>query len=168
MTKSYGDTVVKAVEQKPTICSGGTMGEQVALEQYLRAMTAESDETGIKLMGADQGFHNYLYYSNKLANCATIRSLTVQDQGSAIINNLGAMRTKPLEEWGNGKILDIVTNEDGTTQAIRILNWDGELSPVVHQFDRHKVLSEYWYKKMGGQFLREWRAKMSKAMTPNQ
>ena len=60
LEKSYGDTVVAAVEDKPTICSGSTMGEKVALEQYLRAMTVESDETGTKLMGADQGFHNYL------------------------------------------------------------------------------------------------------------
>ena len=81
------------------------MGEQIALETYLRAMVSESDETGTKLMGADQGFHNYLYYTNKLANADTIRSIVVFDQGRGIINNLGAMRTKPLEEWGNGNIV---------------------------------------------------------------
>ena len=72
------------------------MGEQIAIETYLRAMVNESDETGTKLMGADQGFHNYLYYSNKLANANSIKSITVFDQGFAIINNLGAMRTKEL------------------------------------------------------------------------
>jgi hypothetical protein len=51
LTTSYGEDVVKSVEDKPTICSGSTMGEQVALEQYLRAMVSESDETGVKLMG---------------------------------------------------------------------------------------------------------------------
>ena len=88
--------MVTALEDKPTICSGSTMGEQVAIETYLRAMVNESDETGTKLMGADQGFHNYLYYSNKLANANSIKSITVFDQGFAIINNLGAMRTKEL------------------------------------------------------------------------
>jgi hypothetical protein len=38
------------------------MGEQVAVSEYLRAMVAESDETKTVLMGADQGFHNFLYY----------------------------------------------------------------------------------------------------------
>lgn len=52
LTTSYGDTVVKSVEHKPTICSGSTMGEQVALEQYLRAMVSESDETKVKLVSA--------------------------------------------------------------------------------------------------------------------
>jgi hypothetical protein len=84
------------------------MGEQqVAVETtYLRAMASESDETGTKLMGADQGFHNYLYCSNTLAHAKTIHSILVQDQGSDIINNLGALRTKELGEWGNGKLVE--------------------------------------------------------------
>lgn len=72
------------------------MGEQIALETYLRAMVSESDETQVKLMGADQGFHNYLHYSNKLANAETIGNVTVFGQGLGTMNNLGAMRTKPL------------------------------------------------------------------------
>ena len=121
------------------------MGEQVALETYLRAMVSESDETGTKLMGADQGFHNYLYYTNKLANAETIRSIVVFDQGRGAINNLGAMRTKPLEEWG-----DVLKAENEYNMTV--LNWDGTPSPVVHQFDRHKVLSKYVYDHLASQF----------------
>lgn len=69
-------------QDKPTICSGATLGEQIALETYLRAMVNEFDETGIKLMGMDQGFHNYLYYSGKLQNALKIRSISVFDQGT--------------------------------------------------------------------------------------
>jgi hypothetical protein len=103
-------------------------------------------------MGADQGFHNYLYYSGKLSNAKGIRSITVQDQGSSIINNLGAMRIKELDQWGNGKLVD--RQKDG---VVRVLNWDGQVSPVVHQFDRHKELSVYWYKKQGSMFVNKWR-----------
>ena len=142
LTNAYGDTVVMALENKPTICSGSTMGEQIAIETYLRAMVAESDDTGTKLMGADQGFHNYLYYSNKLANADTIDSITVFDQGRGTINNLGAMRTSPLEEWG--KVVEQHPPYDNTTMTV--LNWDGTPSPVVHQFDRHKLLSKFVYK----------------------
>ena len=49
------------------------MGEQVAIEAYIRAMVAEADETGTVMMGADQGFHNYLFHTNKLANSKNIR-----------------------------------------------------------------------------------------------
>ncbi len=158
LTSAYGESVINALQDKPTLCSGSTMGEQVAIETYLRAMVAESDETGIKLMGADQGFHNYLHYSNKLANAKTIRSVLVQDQGSAIINNLGALRTKELEEWGNGKLVEATRRKNGNVQSVRVLNWNGELSTVVHQFDRHKLLSIYWYQKKTSEYRAIWEA----------
>lgn len=57
----YGEAVLKALANKPTICSGSTMGEQIAIETYLRAMVNEHDECDVKMTGSDQGFHNYLY-----------------------------------------------------------------------------------------------------------
>ena len=96
------------------------MGEQVAVEQYLRAMVSEADETGTVLMGSDQGFHNRLYYSRKLQNVRSIHDIVVFDQGNGIVNNMGALRTKALEEWGNGKIC-----EKHESKGYRILNWDG-------------------------------------------
>jgi hypothetical protein len=154
LTHAYGAAVAAALRDKPTICSGSTMGEQVAVESYLRAMVSESDETGTKLMGADQGFHNYLYYSNKLAHAETIHSILVQDQGSAIINNLGALRTKELGKWGNGKLIE--ESQKNGRDNIRVLNWNGEPSPVVHQFDRHQLLSLYWYKAKTLEYRAKW------------
>jgi hypothetical protein len=134
------------------------MGEVIALETYLRAMVNEADETQVKLMGADQGFHNYLYYSQKLKNAKTIRSIVVQDQGSGIVNTLGAMRTKNLHEWGNGNLIETTENkEDGKVSDLKVLNWDGEPSPIVHQFDRHELLTKYWYKTKTEEYARAWR-----------
>lgn len=128
------------------------MGERMAIETYLRAMVAESDETGTKLMGADQGFHNFLYYSGKLQMATSISKVVVFDQGRGRINNLGAMRTKPLEAWGNGQI--VKQFPDG---RLEVYNWDGTLSPVVHQFDRHKLLSVYIYDRLTSRYQKEWR-----------
>ena len=65
----------------------------------------------------------YLYYSQKLNQASTIRRIVVWEQGRGMINNLGALRTKTLEEWGN---------YDPETHLV--YQWDGEtLSPVVHQ-----------------------------------
>jgi hypothetical protein len=136
------------MSQKPTICSGSTMGEQGAIETYLRALVNEWDETDIKMTGADQGFHNYLYYSGKLANSDTISKLVVWEQGKGIINNLGALRTKTFAEWG-------FYNE----KTYEVHNWDGTLSPVVHQWDRDKHLHAHYvrdlFKKWADQFKKE-------------
>jgi hypothetical protein len=123
---AYGRRVLNALKNKPTICSGSTMGEQLAIETYLRAMVNEHDECDIRMAGSDQGFHNYLYYSGKLAAATdTIRHIVVWEQGKGIINNLGALRIKKLSEWGAYNLTDH-----------RVLQWDGTLSPVAHQFDR--------------------------------
>jgi hypothetical protein len=157
---AYGDVVAEILQDKPTLCSGATMGEQVALETYIRAMVAESDLTGTVLAGADQGFHNYLYYSHKFQFTDTINSIVVFDQGQGIVNNMGALRTKPLDQWGNGQILRTITDPKETNSrkkdSYQVLNWDGTLSPVVHQFDRHPQLSEFFFKIKGGQFMSLW------------
>jgi len=131
--RAYGSQALQALSDKPTICSGSTMGEQKAVEVYLRALVNEWDETDIKMTGADQGFHNYLYYSGKLANSPNITKLVVWEQGKGIINNLGALRTKEFWEWG------LYNN-----QTKQIYNWDGTLSPVAHQWDRDKDLHTYY------------------------
>ena len=122
------------------------MGQQVALEAYLRAMVNEWDETGILQKGADQGFHNYLYYTNKLRNVAAIHSIRVFPQGRGIINNLGALRKLALTDLG---VYDNVTKT--------VLNWDGTLSPVVHQWDRDKELFHYMVEERLPQYEREWK-----------
>lgn len=159
---AYGDDVANAFQNKPTICSGSTMGEQNAIEMYLRAMVGESDASKTVIFGADQGFHNYLYYSSKLKNTKMIRRILVQDQGLGIINNLGALRDKDLSQWGNGRILQNRPisakgdNDDDTKKNV-ILNWDGTISPIVHQYDRHKVLSGWWHRVKFKQFKDKWK-----------
>jgi hypothetical protein len=160
---AYGTYVADILADKPTVCSGATLGEQMALETYVRAMVAESDHTGTVLAGADQGFHNFLHYSHKLKNADTIDTIVVFDQGQGIVNNMGALRTKPLSEWGNGKLVRIDTDPNERNPRKKnqytVLNWDGTISPVVHQFDRHRELSDYFFKVLGSQYMDEWNAR---------
>jgi hypothetical protein len=132
LRNGYGQSFLNHVRDKPTICSGSTMGEQVAIEEYLRAIISEDDETPVRMTGSDQGFHNYLYYSNKLRNVRAIDSLKVWEQGKGLINNLGALRIKTLEDWG-------IYNP----QTHQVFNWDGSLSAVAHQWDRDNHLHNY-------------------------
>ena len=120
------------------------MGEQVAIESYLRAMVAQFDTTKCKQKGCDQGFHNYLHYSEGLDNVKGIREVKVFDQGKGIINNLGVMRSKPLSERG---VLDNTT--------MKVINWDGSISHVAHQFDRDDELNKF-IKEKKNEYVRQW------------
>ena len=58
---------------------------------------------------------------------------------------------------GNGKIVQEIKRADGKT-SYRVLNWDGTTVPVVHQFDRHKLLQDYFVKQVTEQeFIPKWR-----------
>jgi hypothetical protein len=85
---------------------------------------------------------------------------------------MGALRTKSLAEWGNGKIVRIQENprESNPRKKKRytVLNWDGTVSPVVHQFDRHPELSDYFFKVLGGQYMEEWNARKQKIQIDTQ
>ena len=98
-------------------------------------MVAEYDATLCKSKGCDQGFHNYLYYAGKLgsdsgSNVEGISKVIFHEQGKGIINNLAALRTKPLSEWG---LYD--------AKRELVLNWDGSTSLVAHQYDRDKEVN---------------------------
>lgn len=162
LESAYGNDAREALEDKPTLCSGATMGSQPAMDQYLRAMVAESDETTLGENGEDQAFHNYLYYSNKLAQANDIFRIIVQNQGMGIVNNLGALRTKELNDWGNGQIFETVKDSKDKVIAHNIRNWDGTLSAVVHQFDRHKVLGKWWYRTKTAEYRKQWNDKREK------
>ena len=119
------------------------MGEQVAIESYLRGMVAQFDKTKCKLKGCDQGFHNYIYYSGGLSNVQGIRDVVVYEQGKGIINNLGVLRDKPLQDWG---LLD---------STMKVLNWDKSESAVAHQFDRDDELNKH-LKEVRKQYLKSF------------
>jgi len=149
---AYGEKAASPYFEQPVICSGSTLGNQDAIETYLRAMVAEYDTTLCKSKGCDQGFHNYLYYSGKLgtvnsgSNVEGISKVIVHEQGKGIINNLGALRTKPLSEWGlyNAK-------------KELVLNWDGTTSAVAHQYDRDKEANNM-VKGKKRYFEQQWKA----------
>ena len=95
----------------------------------------------------------YLYYSQKLSQAATIRRLIVWEQGRGMINNLGALREKTLEEWGNYD-----------PDMHQVYQWDGEtLSPVVHQWDRDNHLHKFLYNKEFARYSKEWKERKANA-----
>jgi len=114
------------------ICSGSTMGEQVAMEAYLRAFATEFDLTQCLAKGCDQGLHNYLYYASKLKGVKGISKVVLHEQGKGNVNNLAGLRDKSLADWG-------IFKRDG--DVFSVSNWDGKVAPILHQVDRDKELN---------------------------
>ena len=85
-------------------------------------------------MDTNQGFHKCLSYSNKLVNAYAIYSISEFDQGWGIINNVGDMQTRALNQWCDVVILEKVVNVENVSSCT-ILNWNGQPPPVVHEYD---------------------------------
>ena len=67
----------------------------------------------------------------------------------------GAMRTKELNQWGHVEILEKIV-DDENIPSFKILNWNGQPSPVVHQYDRFKELSKFVNRVMAVQFTADY------------
>ena len=86
-------------------------------------------ETRCTSGGIDHGFINWLVYGMKLR---TLLRVKVFPQGEGALNTLGGLRPNTVAANITGPLRAFwrVLDADG-----RVLNWSGELSPVVHQLD---------------------------------
>ena len=151
------------VYDKPMLCSGTTIGTREATMSYLTDMETEMNiwmadkKCHFKTNGDDQSIHNYLYYSGKLGPDAK-----AIPNGVGIVNTVGyqaavirAAHRKRMEEKGLGEndpfpgttkgTKPWITQEyDMTDEEGYILDFDGQKSSVVHQYDRFGFTISYW------------------------
>eukprot|EP00281_Chroomonas_sp_CCMP1168_P032717 CAMPEP_0206250158 /NCGR_PEP_ID=MMETSP0047_2-20121206/21314_1 /ASSEMBLY_ACC=CAM_ASM_000192 /TAXON_ID=195065 /ORGANISM="Chroomonas mesostigmatica_cf, Strain CCMP1168" /LENGTH=135 /DNA_ID=CAMNT_0053675971 /DNA_START=73 /DNA_END=480 /DNA_ORIENTATION=+ len=103
------------------------MGGWKAIESYLTAMVAMTDATSCLIRGMDQGFHNQLYYTGVMGRLDGVESLRVN-------------------AFGEGEVITI-----GTSKRVKrnsrglVINSDGTVAPVVHQFNRHRAIQYYYF-----------------------
>ena len=117
----FGADAVKRVflsPPRPVSCSGVTMGTRDAVVRYLRLMWAElsSSRYSATCLLHDQAFHNWLLWRDKLG---------------------------PVRVWSNeaGPVTTIGWPEHLYRDRFgRVLNREGALVHVVHQYDRRKRL----------------------------
>lgn len=80
----------------------------------------------------DQGIHNWLLHSGILHRMMNDK-ITVYEQGEGPVNTLGGL-------FGQNKIIKLDMVGVGifkkVGKKITIQNWNGQPSPVVHQYDR--------------------------------
>jgi hypothetical protein len=147
----YGSKAIEIVGSHTVSCSGVSLGKRDAVVAYTHLMLAQlspsvrmeyKEDTPNNVMeavnsrqcislGMDQGFHNWLLYSGQLSRYMDVM---IFPNGDGLVNTLGSLKGEraplkwTLEEWGI-----IKTGKNGLTS---VHNWDGEMSPIVHQADR--------------------------------
>ncbi len=83
-------------------------------------------------LGVDQGFHNWLLYSGQLAKYLDVR---IFQQGEGPVNTLGGLFGKYNKEMLGLSLTEMKILRGATPNKI-IYNWNGDVSPIVHQYDR--------------------------------
>ena len=160
---------------KPMLCSGTTIGTRSAMLEYLRVMHAEMDEwmsdpkcCCFKTNGDDQSIHNYIFYAGKLDHIAVAVPdrmglvNTVGVQGSNIFESHRKAKTElfqylnktehdafdagfDVKDKSKGNWLGLqygMTDEEGY-----FINYNGERSFVIHQFDRFGPAYMRWVRQ---------------------
>lgn len=111
----FGKDVLREIGNEIPSCSGTTIGGYHAIVEYLELMIDQMLRLKAHPSGMDQGVHNYLLYTQQLKNVRIFQ------------NRLGPVFTL-------GKTVDLPTlfDEEGY-----VLNKDGTVAHVLHQYDRH-------------------------------
>jgi len=138
----YGTEGLKRVGSNTVSCSGVTIGTRDAIVVYAHLITQQLDprvrygrnttktNQNCISLGMDQGFHNWLVYSGQLDKYMDIK---VYQQGEGPVNTVGAFFGErallkfDLKTW---KVLQ------GEGKDKWFHNWNGDKSPVIHQYDR--------------------------------
>ena len=120
----WGDSFLSKVGHEVPICSGTIMGNSKGFEALKNAMLTEMQKTSNdpNCKARDQGHLNYLYYAKLIPV-----KILAQPRGEGIVNTVGYIYPR--------KSISDYLNKDH-----RVINDDGSLSPVVHQYDRFPEL----------------------------
>jgi len=134
--RCWGKDVPKTYKNNSVVCSGSTMGSVQSLKHYTERMVQEMDSQKCHTTPArtesDQGYHNFLYDTGAFAKLPGVR-VAHSEQGHGLVNTIGAMNgfRVPKEKKGPLDTFWKIKDAEGY-----IHDYDGGLSPVVHQWDR--------------------------------
>jgi hypothetical protein len=127
MVDQRGKEFSDSIGDNYVACCGTTMGTRAGITEYLKEMIKELERLSIEKgqLFEDQATHNFLIYTNKVSNYRLYHTCH------------GPVATLHYKRKG-------VFNEDGD-----IINEDGSLTPIVHQWDRLKDnAKEHIYNKI--------------------
>lgn len=136
----WGEDVAQKMADAVIVCSGATMGTAKGILHYTHKM-AHAMQTAPHPICADhdQRYHNYLLYTGQFERVRQLRA------GHAEVYNLGYIGKQNRSRDGLNPtrwrhIADITTRD--SEGHVAVLNEDGAIAPVLHQYDRVPWLTE--------------------------
>jgi hypothetical protein len=124
----FGDGAVEEVGDNLVSCSGVTLGSYRAMMHYLEVMNEHLLRLKSHPNGMDQGVHNYVLYKERL------KGVRVFANGRGPVLTMGKTTDRPTRFDERGRVL----NDDGTVPG------------VLHQYDRHVELGRLALDESGG------------------
>jgi len=122
----YGAEYLSELKTRAVLCSGTTIGSPDAIIKYLKAMIEQIERVDTDfhnrfgyLGGIDQGIHNYLFYTNVLADL-----------------NIKSMHNRDNMVYTIGHVAQDDKNRVYLNGEHRFINHQGDLCYCVHQHDR--------------------------------
>jgi hypothetical protein len=128
----YGAAMLARVAAQPVSCSGVTYGEGAAMREYLRLMTDEILALGRRMARRgwfDQALHNVILWTRWPGPLRLLETL------ASPVATLGSVPEHELRSDATG----------------RLLNADGAVISVLHQYDRHRSLQERLLPALAGE-----------------
>lgn len=116
-----GAAMLRQIGDRPVSCSGVTGGDRASILHYLRLMNREILGLGLRAAGqsgVDQGIHNILVWTGQLGEIHRLETLA-----------------SPVATLGAVDPADLKLDEYG-----RLLNRDGSVVGILHQYDRQESL----------------------------
>ena len=120
----YGEAMLEHLRNERMSCAGTTLGPTARIEHYLRSLLAQINMMQDAYACADQAAHNLLLHSGKLEP------------------------TKRVDNFA-GPMLTVGTERDyALNERFELVNKDGTVINIVHQYDRHPELHDLFEAKV--------------------
>ena len=122
LIEAYGEELYKTIMNERIFCVGTVWGTTDKFTEFAKTMWNRISALPSKIWGVEQAVGNFMIYHDKMFNDCLIMS----NNTDGYIMTIGI--TKPK---------NIILNLD-----IEIMNRKGEIAAVVHQYDRHDILTK--------------------------
>jgi len=143
----YGYKKSKSISNNAVLCSGTTIGTRAGMLFYTRAMLYEAylclarnrkkidgKRGHVCSGGADQGFHNYLFWNNMLNDSIALLN------AEGPVYTIGVFRGKPVRSLN----FEVDAKGDVISPSQRGVQ---HVVPLIHQWDRHADLCKHVFDK---------------------
>ncbi len=126
LSEGFGRDNIEMLLDKPISCAGTTLGDTQSILRYVNQMIDHVRELPNPMTCIDQAIHNYMLHRGELENV----EMMVNEE--SIVQTMALMKNY------------------STNQQHQVVNRDGTLPCVLHQYDRHAQVNKWVSDRLHG------------------